>query len=439
MVAMSWFSKVWSTFGDMDSQKSWDAGDEDGPQDEVEYAHFLERFGDSAYRPDGKLKRPEDFTDFRHRDLAEQVWREGKQPRGLSAGDEPRALMEGVGPVREQDLPPEVRARIRRQRVQDAAAATDPSVVRQLQGVGESVVQGVGSGLIGMAAPITGGMGVVYEKGKALVEGRPLPGTGETFREYAGSARQGEDQWNAYWEGRTAAGTSPGAAAAEGVTEYVTEDLPSDILGGRAVKWANRGLKALGKTRLGKAAVDMATDRLGRENAARARRIAGRGVEGAVKGVVSGETDPKKIVADAVAGAAAQGASEYTEKMDGPSRRSDVSKHVQQAPRKIVKPLVERGLEALGDRREQAPSSLDYVTTAQGLHDWIAKVGPTRAAEELRQSGRKPLEIRAIMEDHSNFDYPAISEEKIDEVTRPRPSGAGYGLYGPPWRRPMVQ
>jgi hypothetical protein len=77
---MSWFSKVWSTFGDMDTQKSW--GADEGPEDEVEYVHFLERFGDAAYRPDGKLKRPEDFTDFRHRDLAEQVWREGEQPRG---------------------------------------------------------------------------------------------------------------------------------------------------------------------------------------------------------------------------------------------------------------------------------------------------------------------------------------------------------------------
>jgi hypothetical protein len=45
--------------GDVESMRPW--GAEDG---------------------DGKLKRPEDFTDFRHRQLAEQVWREGEQPKG---------------------------------------------------------------------------------------------------------------------------------------------------------------------------------------------------------------------------------------------------------------------------------------------------------------------------------------------------------------------
>jgi hypothetical protein len=81
---MSWFSKVWSTFGDMDTQKSWEA--EEGPEDEVEYAHFLERFGDAGYRPDGKLKRPEDFTDSHNRELAAGVWQTGARPEDRPPG-----------------------------------------------------------------------------------------------------------------------------------------------------------------------------------------------------------------------------------------------------------------------------------------------------------------------------------------------------------------
>ena len=86
---MSWLTKIWSTFGDMEAQKSWEAGEDDGPQDEVEYTRFLESFGEAAYRPDGKLKRPEDFTDPRNAELARQVWQTGARPTPLHSTEEP--------------------------------------------------------------------------------------------------------------------------------------------------------------------------------------------------------------------------------------------------------------------------------------------------------------------------------------------------------------
>ncbi|MBN1461744.1 MAG: hypothetical protein JXA57_19615 [Armatimonadetes bacterium] len=75
---MSWLTKMWSTFGDILSQESWGPGD--GPTDPIGYTHFLEQFGDAAYRPDGRLKRPEDFTDPRNGELAALVWYSGKLP-----------------------------------------------------------------------------------------------------------------------------------------------------------------------------------------------------------------------------------------------------------------------------------------------------------------------------------------------------------------------
>ena len=152
------------------------------------------------------------------------------------------------------------------------------------------------------------------------------------------------------------------------------------------------------------------------------------GASSGMKQIAQGETDLGKVARGAVAGGVARGVT-GTVKAHLPERpgRDRVRDVVED---RVARRGVKRGLNALLDavdnaarpshRRGNAPSDLDSVTTAQGLHDWIAKVGPTRAAAELRQGGRKPLEITAIMEDHSSFGYPEISEEKIAEVTRPR-------------------
>jgi hypothetical protein len=64
----------WSTVGDWEQAKSWDGTN--GPANEWAYVKFLEGLGKEAFGGDGRMRRPEEFSDPATKQRALQAWQD---------------------------------------------------------------------------------------------------------------------------------------------------------------------------------------------------------------------------------------------------------------------------------------------------------------------------------------------------------------------------